>query len=151
MSPSHHLPKKAQQVINMIIHRRRDTSEERRMRRQTIPEAEAEECSNNFCEEEQVSFHLSAIERLFPWVYEDVFFQAASCCARIFALWACKRLFTAMNQLVPFHVAGHSIWVVALIAVVFFFFKLARSCWCWDLVTQKLRILLDWTPSHMQL
>jgi len=34
--------------------RRRDTSEGRRMRRQTMPEAEAEEeCSNNFCEEEQ--------------------------------------------------------------------------------------------------
>ena len=33
------------------------------MRRQTLPAAEAEECSNNFCEEEQVLFPLKALKK----------------------------------------------------------------------------------------
>ena len=41
--------------------------------------------------------------------------------ARIFALCARERLFTAMNQFVCFQVAGLSSRIVALVAVVFLF------------------------------
>ena len=43
------------------------------MRRQTLPAAEAEECSNNFCEEEQVSFPLKASKK------RDIFSREKIC------------------------------------------------------------------------